>query len=113
MCGLHGLIGRPVKPVEALRQAALQEFGVPDDNGEQVVEVVRNATGELADGLHLLRLAQRLSAFMRSATSCATRSSRVSFRRLSSSLACSAFRRARSSSRSYLRRSVALKRVMR
>ena len=29
------------------------------DDGEQVVEVVRDAAGELADGLHLLRLAQR------------------------------------------------------
>ena len=28
--------------------------------GQQVVEVVRDAAGELADGLHLLRLAQGL-----------------------------------------------------
>ena len=27
---------------------------------EQIVEVVRDAAGQLADGLHLLRLAQRL-----------------------------------------------------
>ena len=30
-----------------------------EHDGEQVVEVVRDAAGELADGLHLLRLAQR------------------------------------------------------
>ena len=29
-----------------------------DDAGEHVVEVVRDAAGELADGLHLLRLAK-------------------------------------------------------
>ena len=29
------------------------------DDGQQIVEVVRDAAGELADGLHLLRLAQQ------------------------------------------------------
>ena len=33
---------------------------VAEDDGEQVVEVVRDAAGQLADRLHLLRLAQRL-----------------------------------------------------
>ena len=32
------------------------QAGVALDDGEQVVEVVRDARGELADGLHLLRL---------------------------------------------------------
>ena len=32
---------------------------IADDDGEQIVEVVRDAAGELAHGLHLLRLAQR------------------------------------------------------
>ena len=33
-----------------------QEFGIADDDGEQIVEVVRHAARELAHGLHLLRL---------------------------------------------------------
>ena len=33
-----------------------QNLGHPDDDGEDVVEVVRHAAGELADRLHLLRL---------------------------------------------------------
>ena len=35
-----------------------QEFDVADDDAKKVVEVVRDAAGELADRLHLLRLAQ-------------------------------------------------------
>ncbi len=34
------------------------ELAVPEDAGEQVVEVVRDAAGELADRFHLLRLAE-------------------------------------------------------
>ena len=41
------------------RELALQGVEVADDDGQQVVEIVRDAAGELADGLHLLRLAQR------------------------------------------------------
>ena len=33
---------------------------VADDGGQQVVEVVRDAAGELADRLHLLRLTQHV-----------------------------------------------------
>jgi hypothetical protein len=33
---------------------------VPDDDGEQVVEVVRHAAGKSADRLHLLRLVELL-----------------------------------------------------
>jgi len=33
-----------------------QEIGIADDRGQHVVEVMRNAAGELADGLHLLAL---------------------------------------------------------
>ncbi len=47
----HGgllLVGRPLD----------QEFHIADDDAKQVVEVVRDAAGELADRLHLLRLAQ-------------------------------------------------------
>ncbi len=45
---LEGRIGRLVR-VE-------QEVGRHHDGGQHVVEVVRDAAGELADGLHLLRL---------------------------------------------------------
>ena len=44
--------------------APRDELGVADDGGEEVVEVVRDAAGEPADGLHLLRLAQLLLAFV-------------------------------------------------
>ena len=40
----------------AVAGAGEREVGVAADRGEQVVEVVRDAAGELADGLHLLRL---------------------------------------------------------
>ena len=39
--------------------ALLQRGQVADDDGEQVVEVMREPAGELAHGLHLLRLHQR------------------------------------------------------
>ena len=35
-----------------------QQFGVATDDGEHVVEVVRHPASKLADGFHLLRLAQ-------------------------------------------------------
>ena len=35
-----------------------KEFGIADDDGEKVVEVVRDAARELADRLHLLRLGE-------------------------------------------------------
>ena len=44
----------------ALRHARLQQLQAAGDAGQQVVEVVREAAGELAHRLHLLRLAQLL-----------------------------------------------------
>ncbi len=38
--------------------SARQQLGVGEDDGQQVVEVVRDAAGQLADRLHLLGLAQ-------------------------------------------------------
>jgi hypothetical protein len=43
-------------------QVLLGDLQVADDDGEQVVEVVRNPAGQLADGLELLRLPQPLRA---------------------------------------------------
>ena len=45
------------------RKAALNLLQSADDDGEQIVEIVGDPAGELADGLHLLRLAQRLLGF--------------------------------------------------
>ena len=44
-------------------QHAADGVEAADDHGQQVVEVVRDPAGELADGLHLLGLAQRLLGF--------------------------------------------------
>ena len=41
-----------------------QEGAVADDAGEDVVEIVRDATGELADGLHFLRLLELQFQFL-------------------------------------------------
>ena len=49
---LEGRIGRAV--------IGEQKIGIADDCGQHVVEVVRDAAGELADGLHLLALDQVL-----------------------------------------------------
>ncbi len=42
----------------AAPKTALREIEPADDDGEHIVEVVSDAAGELADGLHLLSLAQ-------------------------------------------------------
>ncbi len=42
----------------AASQAPAQQFQRAHDNGQHIVEVVGDAAGQLADGLHLLRLAQ-------------------------------------------------------
>ena len=48
-------------PSESRRlQLALKGFQIADDDRQQVVEVVRDAAGQVADALHLLRLPQRL-----------------------------------------------------
>ena len=43
-------------------QAAEEQLAVPPDDGQKVVEVVRDAARQAADGLHLLRLAEQLLA---------------------------------------------------
>ena len=55
--------GVDVAPAALLREfAAAQEVGRGADNGKEIVEIVRHAAGQLADRLHLLRLAQRFLA---------------------------------------------------
>ena len=46
------------RPAAASRQALAQQLEVAEHGRQQVVEVVRDAAGELADRLHLLRLAE-------------------------------------------------------
>jgi hypothetical protein len=40
-------------------QLTLRGFEVADDDRQQIVEVVRDASGQVADGVEFLRLAQR------------------------------------------------------
>ena len=60
----HGFGDRvDVAAAALLRQfAAAQEIGGGADDGQEIVEIVRDAAGELADRFHLLRLAQRFLA---------------------------------------------------
>ncbi len=59
----HRVLGRAGHPVGVDRpclHAALQQFDVADDDGQQVIEVVGDAAGELADAFHLLGLGELL-----------------------------------------------------
>jgi len=62
----RGSPARTVDPLDlspdlALRRDALQQQpGVPHDRGQQIVEVVRHASCQPADGLHPLRLLELL-----------------------------------------------------
>ena len=62
---LHGHLDRTDEPCGPFRsvaglalEPAADHVEIAEDDGEQIVEVVRHAAGELADGLHLLRLDQ-------------------------------------------------------
>jgi hypothetical protein len=54
------LAGRAPEPRRLFGQVAVDGVEIADDHLEQVVEVVGDAPGELADGLHFLGLTQRL-----------------------------------------------------
>ena len=59
------LAGLPISSASCFRSCrafscSLEKFGIADDHGQQIVEVVGDAAGELADGLHLLRLDELL-----------------------------------------------------
>jgi hypothetical protein len=59
--GRHGAVDVALDLAQAsVGQTLLREIERPDDALQQVVEIVGDAAGELADGFHLLRLAQRL-----------------------------------------------------
>jgi hypothetical protein len=61
-CGaaLSGAASRPQRSIypQIRGDASFHHLQLADDHGEQIVEVVCNASGQLADGLHLVRLAQ-------------------------------------------------------
>ena len=63
-CPFHRFRDRiDVTAAAVFRQiAATKEVGRGPDDGQEIVEVVRHAAGELTHGLHLLRLAQRFLA---------------------------------------------------
>ena len=56
---LHGAVDQPMQP-RIVRHALAQQIEIAHHGHQQIVEVMRDAAGELADGLHLLRLAQLL-----------------------------------------------------
>ena len=64
----RGAVGRRHRRVDVARdilgppliEPGLHQIQRSDDSGQQIVEVVGDAAGQLPDGFHLLRLAQRL-----------------------------------------------------
>ena len=56
LAGLQDLADVAAQRVGARELVEHEQLRIADDHGEQVVEVVRDAAGELADGFHLLRL---------------------------------------------------------
>ena len=56
-----------LRQLRLVLEARDQRFGGAGDHGQHVVEVVRDAAGELADGVQFLRLQQLVLGFARSA----------------------------------------------
>ena len=56
---LDGAVDQPLQ-ARIVRQALAQQIEIAHHGHQQIVEIVRDAAGELADGLHLLGLAQLL-----------------------------------------------------
>ena len=52
------MIDRCRRSSALVAQTTLQRLQIADDDGQQIVEVVRDPAGQLADRLHLLRLAK-------------------------------------------------------
>ena len=66
----HRVIGGASQAFQVRRQFALQGFDVADHDLQQIVEIVSEPAGELADGFHLLRLAQRFLRFFQARLCC-------------------------------------------
>ena len=56
-CGTHRSLGKSYDPLRVLRLAD-HHVEASDDDRQQIIEVVRDASGQLPDGLHLLGLPQ-------------------------------------------------------
>ena len=50
--------------VRIVGQALAQQFEAAENRHQQIVEVMRDAAGQLADRLHLLRLEQRFAGLL-------------------------------------------------
>ena len=63
----HDRIDRPARPVGILRvvlEVVGDQFEIAEDRGQKIIEIVRDTAGQLTDGFHFLRLAQRFLAPM-------------------------------------------------
>jgi hypothetical protein len=56
----HGISRDPLKPRGLSRQITLQRFDIADYHLQQIIEVMRDTTGQLSNCFHLLRLPQRI-----------------------------------------------------
>ena len=62
---IGGVINAGETAAEFMAGGAIQqEFAVAANYGEEVIEVVRDTSGEAADGFHFLRLAKLLAGFL-------------------------------------------------
>src|SRR5688572_32768327 len=61
LCALEGEVGRTLDPRVVAGLGAADIVEAAEDDGEEVVEIVGDAAGELADRLHLLRLEEELA----------------------------------------------------
>ncbi len=59
MAGAHDRLDRP--QLARIGELAPQQFGVPAHDHQQIVEVMRDAAGQLAERLHLLHLRELLA----------------------------------------------------
>ena len=63
LCGLQRVADQPIQPFVGADTFA-DQLEAPHHDGQQVVEIVRDTAGQLADCIHLLRLEQRLPCLL-------------------------------------------------
>ena len=61
---LHGVVDQPRELADRRGTRLLHQLEAAEDRHQQIVEVVRDAAGQLADRFHLLRLEQRLARLL-------------------------------------------------
>ncbi|MNN03379.1 hypothetical protein D3C81_1160670 [compost metagenome] len=62
--GALGGVFQQAADFRIVAHALLHDLEVTENHRQQIIEVMGDATGELADGLHLLRLEQRFTGFL-------------------------------------------------